>query len=121
MGKLPTHPPLGSPAADRPTHHPPPPPSRPIKFFAPSWGLEFQQAAPLDGLFGWVQLGMGGRCLTADSCHGALPPSMPRGYWLPEEGLVSMPAVTKRLQGACGRRGAGAAEWTGRSREECIC
>ena len=34
--------------ADRPTHlPPPPPPSKPPKVFAPGWGLEFEQAAPL--------------------------------------------------------------------------
>ena len=43
---VPTDPPLGTPAADRPTHLPPPPPPRPPKVFAPSWGLEFEQAAP---------------------------------------------------------------------------
>ena len=46
-----THrPPLGTPAADGPTHLPPPPPSPPSrlpKVFAPSWGLEFEQAAPV--------------------------------------------------------------------------
>ena len=30
-----------------PSIHPSPPPSRPPKVFAPSWGLEFEQAAPL--------------------------------------------------------------------------
>ena len=50
---VPTDPPLGTPAADRPTHLPPPPPppssppSRPPKVFAPGWGLELEQAAPL--------------------------------------------------------------------------
>ena len=40
--------PRGTPAADRPTYLPPPPPSRPPKVFAPGWGLEIEQAAPLD-------------------------------------------------------------------------
>ena len=31
----------------RPTYTPPPAPSRPPKVFAPGWGLEFEQAAPL--------------------------------------------------------------------------
>ena len=46
---VPTDPPVGTPAADRPTHvtPPPSPPSRPSKFFAPGWGLELEQAAPL--------------------------------------------------------------------------
>ena len=39
--------PVGTPAADRPTHLPPPP-SRPPKVFASGWGLEFEQAALLD-------------------------------------------------------------------------
>ena len=43
----PLTPPLGTPAADRPTHLPPPPPSRPPKVFTPGWGLEFEQATPL--------------------------------------------------------------------------
>ena len=42
----PLTPPLGTPVADRPTHLPPSPPSRPPKVFAPSWGLEFEQGAP---------------------------------------------------------------------------
>ena len=48
-----TPPLLGTMAADRPTHLPPPPlpfpPSRPPKVFAPGWGIEFEQAAPLGG------------------------------------------------------------------------
>ena len=38
--------PLRTPAADRPTHLPPPPPSRPPKVFTPGWGPGFEQAPP---------------------------------------------------------------------------
>ena len=50
---VPTDPTLGPLTADPPTHlkPPPPPTSRPPKVFAPVWGLEFEQAAPL----GWFQ------------------------------------------------------------------
>ena len=42
----PLTPPLGTLAADPPTHLPPPP-SRPPKVLAPGCGLEFEQDAPL--------------------------------------------------------------------------
>ena len=38
----------GDPAADRPTHLPPPPPSGPPNVFAHGWVSIFEQAAPLD-------------------------------------------------------------------------
>ena len=47
---VPTDPPPGTPAADRPTHlppsPPPPPPSGPPKVFAHGWVSIFEQAAP---------------------------------------------------------------------------
>ena len=43
----------------RPTY-PPPPSSRPPKVFAPDWGLEFEQAAPL-AIFGLFLAG--GMCV----------------------------------------------------------
>ena len=53
---VPTDPPLGTPAADRPTHLTPPPTSRPPKVFTPGWGLEFEQAAAL-GHVAWRGVG----------------------------------------------------------------
>ena len=51
---VPTDPPLGTPVTGRPTY--PPPPSRLPKVFAPGWGLEFEQAAPLgtNDATGWA-------------------------------------------------------------------
>ena len=46
-----TPPPPGTPPGglpNPPPQHPPPPPWRPPKVFAPSWGMEFEQAAPLE-------------------------------------------------------------------------
>ena len=47
MVKVPTDPPLGTPAADRLSPPPLPPPSRPPKVFAPDWVSRFEPATPL--------------------------------------------------------------------------
>ena len=106
-------PPLGTPAADRPTQLPPAPPPDPQTVFAPGWGLEFEQPPPP---LASTPNPMGGPP-TAPSTGGGFPPQNVNKYARSEvpPGIFTQPLWHPPpwpLQAPLLTPGAGVRNWT---------